>query len=322
MAPEKKPASATDTLLAEAEPAATVVDFRTLLRGGSRPKTIPQVSLPPMRPMRRAEGAPILPRVTGVPPLADLTGKRKLLIAMGPQNAGKTMEMRAIASELKEAGALDGVLFAAADPGVASLGLFVAHIEQPDSNSQEDGIRFVRDLHTFLVNGGDQRPMLTVLDCGGNNTALPALLEENGAFVSDLESAGVAVVLAYFFVPRTDDLTLLDHHNKSGFRSAHTMLVLNLAKAERGAESFETIRAQEPYQRLVRDGAAEVLLPRLSEVWAQAIEDRRLPFWQAREGQVPAGLAVEPLEQAGRIATAEWLAKWRTAHQHVASWLR
>ncbi|MDO9712803.1 hypothetical protein [Paracraurococcus lichenis] len=299
-------------------------DLRAVMRAGLGKRPVRQVPLPPMPSVRAGEPL-VLPREPEVPPLADLTGRRKLLIVCGPQNAGKTLDMRMLASELREAGMLSRAVFAAVDHGPRTLARFV-HVEQPETTSQEDSLRFIRDAHDFMAHGGDERPQVFVLDCGGNNTALPAAVAANPGFVGDLEAAGVAAVLGYYWVPRVGDLTLLEQHADIGLVSPHTMLVMNLAKSGRGLESFEVMRAQEPWRRRVLAGAAELVLPALAEEWSQEVENLGLPFWAARDGMMSQGtgadpLSADPLSVAGRVAVGEWMAKWRQARAPVRSWL-
>ncbi|MDO9712391.1 hypothetical protein [Paracraurococcus lichenis] len=310
----KKPAPA-----GEAE----VVDFRAIMKAGLSKRPVRQVALPPMPsvlPERKAETL-VLPREPGVPPLVDLAGRRKFVIVMGPQNAGKTLDMRMVGSELYEADLLKRTCFAPVDPGPRALGRYL-DVSQPASARQDDCVDFIEAAHNFMSSDDERRYQIFVLDCGGNNTALPVVLARNPKFVAELEAAGVAVVLSYYWVPRVDDLVLLDQHRDLGLVSPHTMLTMNMAKAARGLESYETMRAQAPWQRLLRAGAAELVLPALAEEWAQEVEHLSLPFWAARDGKVPKGSDAEPLDQAGRVAVAEWMSKWREARSPVASWLR
>jgi hypothetical protein len=316
-APEIKPAEGQDAPAA-AEPSA--FSLRDAMRRGMEARPIRQVVLPQMPSARRTETL-LIPRSPALPKVAALGNRRKFVIVQGPQNSGKTLDMRMHASEAKEGNRLDKVVYAAIDHGPRTLALFVAQVEQPDSASQEDCVRFIGDAHNFMATGGENRPGVFVMDCGGNNTSLPAAIEANPSFVAELEAAEVAVVLAYYFVPRTGDLSLLDQHKEIGLVSPNTALVMNMAKAGRGLESFETMRGQGIWQEALARGGVELVQPALSERWAQNVEDLALPFWAARDGVVPAGLDADPLPVAGRVAVAEWMDRWRQSRAPIASWL-
>lgn len=294
-------------------------DFRALIAQGFRAK--PRTVVLPDAPPLRTGDELLIPRLAGAPPLADLSGVPKLLIAQGPQNSGKTFDMRMIASEAEEAGRLERIFFGALDQGTRSLRLFVEGVAEPASTSDADTLAMVEAAHELMVQGGEARPDLLILDCGGNNRAVAQAVTANPKFVAQVEAAGAAVILAYYFVPRTMDLTLLEQHWNTGLRSRHTLLTMNLAKAAHGLTSFDTMREQPAWRRLVEAGAAETVLPVLSEVWSQQVEDNRLPFWMARDGKVPEGLDSEPLSERGSVAVAGYLHQWRTARRPVKSWL-
>jgi hypothetical protein len=158
---------------------------------------------------------------------------------------------------------------------------------------------------------GDNPPKLTLVDCGGGNTTLAAMLEADPSLFERLEARGIAVVTCWFFTPRVFDLAVLNAFRRRHWTGTSTMIVLNTAKAAKGWQSFEPLRAQDGYQEAVKGGAFEFWMPALSEDAAQATELRRLPFDRTTH---------EAPEIAA--AVAEWRAEVRSELKPVESWVR
>jgi hypothetical protein len=71
----------------------------------------------------------------------------------------------------------------------------------------------------------------------GGEEYLHATLKDSPSIIDDLTMAGVAVVTAHFLTPRPDDLQVLAALDARGFRPKATLLVLNEAHVERGADA-------------------------------------------------------------------------------------
>ena len=135
-----------------------------------------------------------------------------------------------------------------------------------------------------------------------------------------MEGAGVEPVAFYPLSPRSSDLTPLAAMARAGFLPKATALVLNEGRADSTRaplQEFGQIRRHSVYKSALAQGAVEIWMPRLYA--AKAIEDRRLGFHQAVNGETPGGgLGLGPFD---RSRTRHWLAAMEEAFAPIASWL-
>ena len=107
---------------------------------------------------------------------------------------------------------------------------------------------------------------------------------------------------------------------QAGFWPKATALILNEGRADSTRpplQEFGQIRRHSVYKSAIAQGAVEIWMPRLYA--AKAIEDRRIGFRRAVNGEIPAGgLGLGPFD---RSRTRHWLAAMEDAFAPIASWL-
>jgi hypothetical protein len=135
-----------------------------------------------------------------------------------------------------------------------------------------------------------------------------------------MEGAGVEPVALYPLTPRSSDLTPIAAMAQAGFRPKAAALILNEGRTDSTRaplQEFGQIRRHSVYKSAIAQGAVEVWMPRLYA--AKAIEDRRISFRQAVNGEMPdSGLGLGPFD---RSRTRHWLAAMEEAFTPIASWL-
>ena len=301
-----------------------VLPLRTLAKRALAGRAVDYAAavLPDM-PGVDSEPEPPPARDDGLPPVPALDGHNaRLVLLIGP-SAGKTTFARAVISDLTEAKKIAGTLVCAADPGPRSLAKFLppGGVHVPASTSDRDGLLFWRDV-SYNVESED-RPRLTIGDCGAGHTSFFAHLEAVPDQFDRWEAAGVATAVLWFFTPRTDDLAVLRAAMaKKAFRPTAQAAVLNLAKAQQGWPSFLPLRAQPDYLAMQRAGGGEVWMPALAEDVALEIERKALPFHMARDGKVPKGRdPKDAVEGNASTAVSLWMPRWRGSLGPVKGWV-
>ncbi len=130
-----------------------------------------------------------------------------------------------------------------------------------------------------------------------------------------LEQAGVELVALYTLSPRVEDLTAMAQLAAKGFIPKATALIMNkgvTADPTMPPEpEFEQVMEHSVFCAAVDRGAAVVWMPRLYS--AKSIEDRRLLFGQARDG--------DDLGPSDRSRTHHGLRAMDEAFAPIASWL-
>jgi hypothetical protein len=150
-----------------------------------------------------------------------------------------------------------------------------------------------------------------VSGCRARRLALDQGLDPAGM----LERAGVELVALYTLSPRVEDLTAMAQLMAKGFAPKATGLILNkgvTADPTMPAEpEFDQITEHSAYRAAVDRGAVTIWMPRLYA--AKAIEDRRLLFGQARDG--------DHLGPSDCSRTHHWLCAMDDAFRPVETWL-
>jgi hypothetical protein len=261
------------------------------------------------RPVARAEVSAI-----------ELPAGPKALFLLGPGNAGKTTYARWIVWRMTERGS-DASLVAL-DPGRRSLSHWFADVAEPPTKDTAGTVRYLADLLELVT---DQKAQ-TLMDFGAaGDTALVRLMHETPDLVSVMEDAGVTPVAFYVVGPRVDDLDAMVQLDAVGFQPRATAILLNIGRVPDPSvmpeDAFASVTSHSRYRAAVARGAVPIWLPRLDFETMAEIEDKRLHFGQARDGQVPEGATFPPIGGFKRSRVRRWLAEMEAAHKPIMSWL-
>jgi hypothetical protein len=161
-----------------------------------------------------------------------------------------------------------------------------------------------------------------IWDFGGGDQALRLIVEAQPDMPEPVEQEGLAIVAAYLFSPRLDDLAFLKTFERMGYRPRATALILNLGEAD-GPSAFNDIRRRPEYKAALDRGAVELWLPLLNQRVALAIEKDRILFGQARDGIVPDGKRLADISLIERVAVREWLMRTEAEFKDIeqAGWM-
>lgn len=264
--------------------------------------------LPPTRaPFSRSE------RKSAVPDIAALS---KVWMLVGPGGVGKSVLARYVAGEMLARGLQDKVMMAALDPTNRTLGDFFEGVAQPPSSDPAETVTWLRNLLQFIT----KRRVAGVLDFGGGDLSLARLVEATPTIADTMEQEGVALIAAYVLSPRVDDLASLATFEQRGFRPRATALVLNLAKADTPA-AFDATRRQPAYRAALDRGAVELWMPALPQSIALRIEQARVTFRQAQDGEAPNGRKPAAISLIERVEVREFLERVATEIQPIEGWM-
>ncbi len=245
----------------------------------------------------------------------DLTGKAKANMAIGLGATGKTTLLRWLCERALERDE-DDLALATVDPVNRELGHYFPAAMAPPTQDPAQVTVWLEQLLTMIMETGKS----VALDFGGGDTTLARLLAEVPDLQQMMEGAGVEPVALYPLTPRSSDLTPIAAMAQAGFRPKAAALILNEGRADSTRaplQEFGQIRRHSVYKSAIARGAVEVWMPRLYA--AKAIEDRRIGFRQAVNGEMPAGgLGLGPFD---RSRTRHWLAAMEESFKPIASWL-
>ena len=249
-------------------------------------------------------------------PVADLAQLTKAWALIGPGGSGKTVLARWLGGELAHRGMLDKSVLAALDPTNRTLATFFEKVMQPPSSDPADTAAWLQRLLQFVAS----KRANGILDFGGGDVSLVRTIEAAPTIADSLQEQGVGLVAAYVLTPRVDDLAALVTFEQKGFRPRATALVLNLARAATPA-AFDAVRRQAAYKAALDRGAVELWMPELSQAVALRIEQARVQFRQARDGDAPAGRKPASISLIERVEVREFLERMTAEFQAVESWL-
>lgn len=241
----------------------------------------------------------------------DLSGKPKIVMAVGRGGKGKTTLLRWVS----ETALLVGSEFVLADidPSNPTFSYYFEDVSRPDTD-HPDG---VREWLTALLEHAAENKLSAVVDLGGGDTTLRQIATDMPGLCDALEAAGIAPVVFYLAGREVEDLTpaltLLDR----GFAPRAAAVVLNeyampLGQTREGA--FARMVASKPYESLTASGAITLWMPRLFA--AEAIEVRHAGFRVALEGKCK-----PPLGLVEGIRVRAWLEAMDRRMAGVRSWL-
>lgn len=264
------------------------------------------------RPLLRPAAPAMLKSAT-----LDLTGKPKVLLAIGPGNVGKTTALRYVAERAVSAGR--ETFFAAIDPENRELGSYFEGVHEPPSFEPDAVLAWLEKFLAFTI----EHKATAAIDMGGGDTNLGRLVASGSDIVNVADEAGVTVVAFYMLSPRLSDLSALSSLEQAGFHPKATAIVLNegrLADPTTAREdAFARTMQHSAYKDAIKRGAQQLWMPRL--IPAKEVEDRRLTFAQAADAISPAGRSITPLGPFDRRRVRDWLARMDAEWSSVMSWL-
>jgi hypothetical protein len=264
------------------------------------------------RSIPTAAAAPLYPAGAAAAVLSEAI---KVVMAIGLGSTGKTSLMRWFTERSVAKGS--PARLAAVDPENRELRDYFANVLEPRGNDPESTARWLRDFVDRLI--ATKTPAL--IDFGGGDTSLAALLREVPDLVAVMEDQGLTPVAIYPLSPRLSDLAPLKALEDAGFQPRATALVLNEGRAETADRErwFDPIRRHSIYRAVIDRGAVEIWMPKLAV--AKKVEDRRLRYQQARDGIVPDGRKVQPLGVLDRSSVRNWLTRMDAAFAPIQSWI-
>lgn len=179
------------------------------------------VELSELPPLTAAEEIKRTPRTQPIP---DLSTFAKLWQFHGGGNTGKTFVARYLIAKLIDQGKLGQNIIAALAPGNRNLTAFAPGTMQPPTSdpvaTAEWATKRLLAMQKARYGG--------VWDFGGGDNSHRRMIEATPDMVDRAEQEGLAIVAAYTFGPRADDLIFLKTFERMGFRPRATLLILNL----------------------------------------------------------------------------------------------
>jgi hypothetical protein len=257
------------------------------------------IELSELPPLEVAEEIRRTPRTQ---PIQDLSGLVKLWMLIGEGNVGKTVVARYLIEKLIENGKMGQSVVAALAPGSRNLTDFAPGVLQPPAADA----RATATWATARLTAMQKLRFGGIWDFGGGDMALRLMIEAQPDMAERVEQEGMAIVAAYLFSPRLDDLAFLKTFERIGFRPRATALILNLGTAD-SPSAFNDIRRQPEYKAALDRGAVELWLPPLEQRIALAIEKARVLFSQARDGIAPDGKVAAKIAPIDRVDVRKWL---------------
>lgn len=248
----------------------------------------------------------------------DLAGKPKIVFLIGSGGSGKTTYARWLGERADQRDGVMPPVMVSVDPLNRDLVQYLPDTLQPSKGaSPAVVVTYLEKLFLRLL----QVKRSAVIDFGGGDTALMALLRQTPGLHTMLEDGGVEAVALHFLSPRVNDLTPLMAFERAGFQPRATALLLNIGRSDpaRDAEgSFEHLRRQPDYTKALERGAVEVWIPTLFA--AKAVEDRQVGFWRALNNS-PGAAEGTPLGMFDKRRVGDWLQKMEECMAPIASWI-
>ncbi|MFL5280996.1 MAG: hypothetical protein ACJ8AW_08330 [Rhodopila sp.] len=247
----------------------SVIPFRP----AEKRNPLPAAALP--LPMAEGNAAPA---PAPLPPALDLSGKRKVWFLIGRGRIGKTTLARWVAETMDLRGG--AAIIAAADPSNRSLRVFFDGIAEPPSSNADDAKDWLRDLLQATM----EEKLNAIIDLGGGNTLLSALLAEVPDLTDVLSKGGVEPVAVHVIGPEPHDLVPLAVTEAEGFQPAATAIVCNEAHGRRAR--FDQVLAHPTAQAALQRGAVHLWMPLLTPDAARLCDGRA---WRYHDAQTKAG---------------------------------
>jgi hypothetical protein len=269
------------------------------------------VGLPPVR----AAAVSGSQSVTSV----DLGDMARVWLLIGSGNRGKTSLAKWLAEQVANRGV--EAIAAAADPQKRSLMHYLDGVYQPETNDAASTTRWLERLlrHCMATRSS------AYVDLGGGDTSLGRLLDRMPDLVTQMEAAGVTPVAVHVIGPRIDDLSYLGAFEQRGFQPHATAIIRNEGVVTDPTmtreEAFAHVHRHSAYKAAVARGAVPLWMPRMDPAVMAKLESKLLNFTAARDGIMPEGRQVVPLDTWDRSTVAHWLQGMSEAMAPIMGWL-
>jgi hypothetical protein len=244
------------------------------------------------------------PTVVERPAAVDLTGKRKVWFIIGRGRIGKTTLTRWLVETIEGRG-VEKLVVAAVDPVNRTLRNFVEGVAEPPSADPSEVKDWLWDLLQHVEHG----KLNTLIDLGGGDTALSALLRETPDLAGMLSENGVEPVAVHVVGTDQHDLSPLALAESQGFQPKATAIVLNEGLGRR--EKFDPIFVHPTFQAAIGRGGVQLWMPILTPDVARRCDAEG---WQYRNVRSLGG----PFAAS---AVHNWLRRMGDEFAPVQSWL-
>jgi hypothetical protein len=245
-----------------------------------------------------------VPALVATPTAVDLSGRRKVWFLIGRGRIGKTTMARWVSETLANQGGASFVCVAA-DPVNRSLRAFVDDVVEPPSADPDE----VRDWLRGLLEYAMAEKQNAIIDLGGGNTSLSALLREMPDLADVLSRGGIEPVAVHVLGCDPHDLVPLALAESEGFQPRATAIVLNEAHGRRGR--FDQVTAHPAFQDVMARGAVRLWMPLLS---ADAARQCDANAWHYHDVRGNAGPFVA-------AAVDTWLRRMADEMAPIKTWL-
>ena len=165
----------------------------------------PQFDVNPFTPRHKDADEP--PPAQGI----DLTGRNKIIFAVGRGKTGKTTLLRWMAETALAAGR--PFLMADIDPTNASFASYFEGVSRPDTDDPAGVNRWLQAFIEYAV----KHQTTAMIDLGGGDTTLRTLATEMPGFAQQIEEAGLVPVNFYLVGAQPDDLAPIATLAERGF---------------------------------------------------------------------------------------------------------
>lgn len=273
----------------------------------------PKSAAIPFRPAARsAMPTSVLPMPPGsaathaaveTPPGLDLSGRRKAWFLIGRGRIGKTTLARWLTETMDQRGG--SAIIAAADPVNRSLRQFLDNVAEPSSSDPEDVKDWLRDLLQYQM----EEALNSIIDLGGGNTSLSALLADMPDLADVLSQGGIEAIACHVIGSDPHDCVPLAVAETEGFQPKATVIVLNEAHGRR--PRFDPVLAQPEVRAAIDRGAVQLWMPQLNGDAARQCDANAWRYHQVRDKAGPFTAS----------AVQTWLRRMGEAFEPIKTWL-
>lgn len=274
------------------KPKSAAIPFRLSAR------SLMPTSVLPMPPGSVVTHAPV-----ETPPGLDLSGKRKAWFLIGRGRIGKTTFARWLTETMDQRGG--SAIIAAADPVNRSLRQFLDNVAEPASADPEEVKNWLRALLEYQV----EEKLNSIIDLGGGNTSLSALLAEMPDLADVLSQGGIEAIACHVIGPDPHDCVPLAVTEAEGFQPKATVIVLNEAHGRR--PRFDPVLAQPEVRAAIDRGAVQLWMPQLNEDAARQCDANAWRYYKVRDKAGPFTAS----------AVQTWLRRMGTEFEPIKTWL-